>query len=58
MYKSSLSPFLCKGGVNTGMSDGDACNEAGKSIKTCGSNGLCREDYSTWVVDGCANTCN
>ena len=48
---------LCLGGINNGMSDSAACNEAGKSIKTCGTDGSCRDDYSKWVVNGCAGTC-
>jgi len=48
---------LCLGGISNNMSDSDACSEAGKSAKTCGTNASCREDYAKWVVDGCVNTC-
>ena len=47
----------CKGLIDKGLSDTDACGIAGQPISLCNADRGCYIDYSTWVAKGCTETC-
>jgi RHS repeat-associated protein len=47
----------CKGLIDKGLSDTDACGIADQPISLCNADRGCYIDYSTWVAKGCTETC-
>ena len=49
----------CKRGFENNLTNRQICNMyIPQAIKWCGTDGSCREQYSTFMVNGCEKTCD